>query len=388
MSEHHDAGWEITPSSRAGQRRPFSLGWPGLLAWLTGLAVGLLLGVVAPPPGPEALAAAPAILSPRADEYPAWVRGVQTSPPPRGARGQGALALQRLLFSLGYDVSLDGIYGAETASAVSRFQAQAGLRATGQADATTVARILATTWWYPVQPGDTLSGIARLYGTTVDTLVRLNGLGGDTIRVGQRLLVPRAGIGGTVVEWGRYRVQPGDTLWSVARRFGISYEALQRINAIMDPRALRPGQLLWLPSRPTVAGSGAGVSFDWPVTGPITSEYGWRANPFGGSAREFHEGLDIAVPSGTPVKAAAPGVVLQAGWMDGFGYGVVIDHGGGVQSLYGHLSRVGVRAGQAVARGEVIAWSGSTGRSTGPHLDFRIKIDGKTVDPLPLLPSR
>ncbi len=355
---------------------------------MMGLALGLLLGIAVRPPAPEALAAAPAILSPRADEYPSWVHNVQASPPSRGARGQGVLALQRLLFSLGYGVSLDGIYGAETASAVSRFQAQAGLRSTGQADATTVARLLATTWWYPVQSGDTLSEIAALYGTTVDTLVRLNGLGGTTIRIGQRLLVPRAGLGGTVVEWGRYRVQAGDTLWSVARRFGISYEALQRINAIMDPRALQPGQLLWLPSRPTAKSSGAGISFDWPVTGPITSGYGWRANPFGGSSRDFHEGLDIGVPSGTPVRAAAPGIVVQAGWMDGFGYGVVIDHGGGVQSLYGHLSRIGVRAGQAVARGDVIAWSGSTGRSTGPHLDFRIKIDGKTVDPLSLLPPR
>lgn len=298
------------------------------------------------------------------------------------------LALQRLLFSLGYDVAMDGVYGAETARVLARFQAQNGLKATGAADPATVERLVSSTWWYPVKAGDTLSGIARLYGTTVTTLRRLNGLPNSTIRAGQRLLVPRAGIGGTINEWGRYRVRPGDTLWSVARRFQVSYEALQRVNAIIDPRDLKPGQLLWLPARSRSATAEAPLSLAWPVTGAITSEYGWRTSPFGGGTREFHEGLDIAVPAGTPVKAAAPGVVVQAGWMGGFGYGVVIDHGGKMQTLYGHLKRIRVRAGQRVQRGEVIAWSGSSGRSTGPHLDFRVKINGQTVDPLTLLPPR
>lgn len=355
---------------------------------MAGLAVGLVLG--GRPAAPPALAATPAALSPRADEYPDWVRRLTASPPAKGRRGASVLALQRLLFSLGYDVAMDGVYGAETARVVARFQAQNGLKATGTADAATVKRLVASTWWYPVKGGDTLSGIARLYGTTVTTLRRLNGLPNNTIRAGQRLLVPRAGVGGTVVEWGRYRVRPGDTLWSVANRFQVPYEALQRVNAILDPRDLKPGQLLWLPSRPRARQpqAEAPLSLAWPVRGEITSGYGWRANPFGGGSREFHEGLDIAVPVGTPVKAAASGVVVQAGWMGGFGYGVVIDHGGKVQTLYGHLRRIRVRVGQRVQRGEVIAWSGSTGRSTGPHLDFRVKVNGQTVDPLTLLPAR
>lgn len=361
--------------------------WPALLAWAAGLLVGLLAGP-ARPPAPHALAAAPAVLTPAAHEYPDWVQALRRAPPSRGGQGQAVLALQRLLFSLGYDVVMDGLYGSGTAAAVAHFQARYGLRATGRADAATVARLLGAAWWYPVKPGDTLSGIAALYGTTVPTLQRLNGLTGTSIRAGQRLLVPRGGLGGTSDEWGRYRVQPGDTLWSVAQRFGVSYEALQRANAIMDPRGLKPGQLLWLPRDAGSAPAGALPSLVWPVTGPIASGYGWRADPFGSGAREFHEGLDIAVPVGTPVRAAAAGVVLQAGPMGGFGLGVVLDHGRGVQTLYGHLSRIGVRPGQRVRRGQVIAWSGSTGLSTGPHLDFRVRIDGRAVDPLGVLPPR
>ena len=356
-------------------------------ALMVGLAVGLSLG--GPSAAPRALAATPAALSPRADEYPDWVRRLTASPPARGQRGASVVALQRLLFSLGYDVAIDGVYGAETAKAVARFQSQNGLKETGTADAATIKSLISSTWWYPVKAGDTLSGIARVYGTTVATLQRLNGLSGTTIRAGQRLLVPRAGVGGTVVEWGRYRVRPGDTLWSVANRFQVPYEALQRVNAILDPRELKPGQLLWLPSTRTRSTEAEPpLTLIWPVKGNLTSGYGWRTSPFGGGSREFHEGIDIAVPVGTAVKAAATGVVVQAGWMGGFGYGVVIDHGGKLQTLYGHLKRIRVRVGQRVQRGEIIGWSGSTGRSTGPHLDFRVKVNGKTVDPLTLLPPR
>lgn len=125
-------------------------------------------------------------------------------------------------------------------------------------------------------------------------------------------------------------------------------------------------------------------SFSWPVTGTITSPFGWRSNPFGGGP-EFHQGLDIAAPMGTAVTAAAGGTVIMAQWYGGYGNYVLIDNGGGYSTGYGHLSAIYVSAGQVVARGQAIGAVGSTGQSTGPHLHFEIRIAGKPVDPAPRL---
>ncbi len=125
-------------------------------------------------------------------------------------------------------------------------------------------------------------------------------------------------------------------------------------------------------------------SFSWPVTGTITSPFGWRSNPFGGSP-EFHQGLDIAAPSGTTVTSAAGGNVIMAQWYGGYGNYVLIDHGGGYSTGYGHLSAIYVSNGQSVKRGQAIGAVGSTGASTGPHLHFEVRIDGKPVDPAPRL---
>jgi murein DD-endopeptidase MepM/ murein hydrolase activator NlpD len=128
---------------------------------------------------------------------------------------------------------------------------------------------------------------------------------------------------------------------------------------------------------------GRGI-FSWPVTGTITSPFGWRSNPFGGGP-EFHQGLDIAAPSGTPVTAAAAGTVIMAQWYGGYGNYILIDHGGGYSTGYGHLSAIYVSSGQVVQRGQAIGAVGSTGQSTGPHLHFEVRIAGKPVDPAPRL---
>ncbi len=118
-----------------------------------------------------------------------------------------------------------------------------------------------------------------------------------------------------------------------------------------------------------------------PVQGRITSGYGWRTHPIFGT-RRFHNGVDIAAPTGTPIKAADCGRVIHAGWRGGYGLTVVVDHGGGLQTLYAHCSKLHVRRGQNVSRGQTIAAVGSTGWSTGPHLHWTVYRNGSTVNPL------
>lgn len=123
----------------------------------------------------------------------------------------------------------------------------------------------------------------------------------------------------------------------------------------------------------------------WPLRGRITTEFGWRPNPFNKARWEYHEGLDIAASYGTPVKAAGAGKVVFAGWKPAYGRTVVINHGYGYTSQYAHNSSIAVRVGEVVKRGQVIARVGNTGRSTGPHLDFRITYNGRFVDPRKIL---
>ena len=124
--------------------------------------------------------------------------------------------------------------------------------------------------------------------------------------------------------------------------------------------------------------------FSWPVTGVITSPFGWRSNPFGGGP-EFHQGRDIAAPTGTTITAAAAGTVIMAQWYGGYGNYILIDHGNHYSTGYGHCSAIYVSVGQVVQRGQAIGAVGSTGYSTGPHVHFEVRINGKPVDPAPRL---
>lgn len=140
----------------------------------------------------------------------------------------------------------------------------------------------------------------------------------------------------------------------------------------------------------TSAGQGQGASdnwvqgtgqLGWPVSGEITSPYGYRVHPIWGTTI-YHSGIDIGVDEGTPVHAADGGVVVWSGWMGGYGYAVVIDHGNGLSTLYGHNSELAVDEGQSVAKGQVISYAGSTGNSTGPHVHFEVRVNGDPVDPM------
>ena len=114
----------------------------------------------------------------------------------------------------------------------------------------------------------------------------------------------------------------------------------------------------------------------WPAAGYVSSPYGLR---FDGT--EFHQGIDIAADMGAPIVATADGVVTAAGWNGGYGNMVDVDHGGGIVTRYGHASALAVTVGQQVRRGEVIAYVGSTGRSTGPHVHYEVRVDGQPVNP-------
>jgi murein DD-endopeptidase MepM/ murein hydrolase activator NlpD len=127
----------------------------------------------------------------------------------------------------------------------------------------------------------------------------------------------------------------------------------------------------------TAAPSGSG--FIWPLSGPITSPFGMRWGT-------LHPGIDIGVPTGTPIHAAGSGTVLWCGWMSGYGNLVMIDHHNGLATLYGHQSRIAVGCNQEVSQGETIGYVGCTGFCTGPHLHFEVRLNGTPVDPLGYLP--
>ena len=123
--------------------------------------------------------------------------------------------------------------------------------------------------------------------------------------------------------------------------------------------------------------------FIWPVSGPITSPFGSRCLPNGDCSS--HPGIDISVPSGTPIRAAAAGIVIYAGWTEGYGNFVIIDHGNHLATAYGHQSSIAVSNGASVAQGQVIGYSGCTGYCFGPHVHFEVRVDGAPVDPLQYL---
>jgi murein DD-endopeptidase MepM/ murein hydrolase activator NlpD len=136
-------------------------------------------------------------------------------------------------------------------------------------------------------------------------------------------------------------------------------------------------------NRPATVQVGSG-QLGFPVDAPITSEFGWRMHPILGYEK-FHAGLDFGADFGSVTRSAAAGYVIFAGWYGGYGNTVIIDHGNGITSLYGHSDGLYVEEGQSVDRGAPIAIVGSTGLSTGPHLHFELRQDGEPIDPMPYL---
>lgn len=233
---------------------------------------------------------------------------------------------------------------------------------------------------YTIARNDTLDAIARRFDVNLDTLLSINGIADvRRLQVGAVLKVPN--IDGIV-----YKVQRGDNLSSIASRNNTTLLDLVDANDL-DSHTIKPGQMLFIPGARLSSydlKKALGTLVIWPVTGRISSNFGYRSNPFTG-IRQFHNGLDIVAQENTPVKAAMDGRVAETGYSAIFGNFVIMTHAGSYQTLYAHLNRIDVRVGQAIGQGKSIGQLGSTGYSTGPHLHFGVFKNGSPTDPLRLL---
>jgi murein DD-endopeptidase MepM/ murein hydrolase activator NlpD len=244
--------------------------------------------------------------------------------------------------------------------------------------------------YYTVQSGDSISTIAQQYDISVNTVLWENNLTVYSfIKPGQELaILPFTGVS--------YTVAKGDNLSAVSKKFGIDGQKILEVNSLVDANQLKIGQKILIPGGARLAAvvpkttsySGisavkelinapsaapaAGNKMNWPTVGyRITQYFSWR-----------HTGLDIANKIGTPLYAADAGTIEFAGWRKGYGNFVIINHGGGKVTRYGHLSKFYCEKGDKVAKGEVIGAMGSTGNSTGPHLHFEVIINGVKYNPL------
>jgi murein DD-endopeptidase MepM/ murein hydrolase activator NlpD len=239
---------------------------------------------------------------------------------------------------------------------------------------------------YKVSGGDTLSSIAKKFDISIDTIKWANNLKNELIKPGQILKIPP--VTGVV-----HKVTSGENIYSIAKKY--KTEAQKIVNfpfndfADLDTFALRSGQILYVPdgvieeAKPLpprmLAQIQAGVrgtsNFIWPTSGAISQYPVW-----------YHMAVDISNSGAPAILAADTGTVTYAdclGW--GYGCHIIIDHGNGYQSLYAHLSQIGVAIGQAVSQGQTIGAMGSTGRSSGTHLHFEIRSGGGLLNPLNFL---
>lgn len=239
----------------------------------------------------------------------------------------------------------------------------------------------ATPTKHVVAKGDTLSSISNKYNVSISQLSYLNGITNPhLIRPGQTLLLAEEPPKPTV-----HTVSSGENLSTIADSYGVTVPAIVQINELANINRLKIGQVLNIPptSLSTIASRSAvsSAGMIWPVLGAISSYFGPRWGT-------IHSGLDVAAPTGTEIKASRAGRVDSAGWMGGYGNAVIVSHGDGLQTLYGHASKLLVKAGDRVVQGQVIARVGSTGNSTGPHVHFEVRVNSKFMNPLKYLPRQ
>jgi murein DD-endopeptidase MepM/ murein hydrolase activator NlpD len=217
-----------------------------------------------------------------------------------------------------------------------------------------------------------------------------------------RVAAPPAGRGQGIY----HVVRPGENLYRIGKAYDVSHDELARVNKLRDANQIRAGQKIFIPDAarqlpveiitprevasepmdgardtrgPSTFNENGDPRFMWPISGTINSRFGPRG-------RSFHDGIDIAAPEGTAIRAIDSGEVIYSDQLRGYGNMVIVRHADGFLSVYAHNERNLVREGQQVSRGETIARVGSTGRVTGPHLHFEIRRDNKAEDPLNYMP--
>ncbi len=230
--------------------------------------------------------------------------------------------------------------------------------------------------FYEVKNGDSIWNIVRKYDISMTVLMDWNKLKGPTIYPGELLVLPSPnGI--------LHRIVDGENIYTLSKYYRVpAYIIAFYNNGNID---YKNGDVVFIPLLKNYELNMKG--FIWPLYGRITSPYGWRIHPIT-HRREFHTGIDIGAPLGSPVFAAEPGKIIFAGVNGGYGNEIMIKHSNGYETLYGHLSQIDVYVGQYVEKGDFIGRVGSTGFSTGPHLHFEIRRYGRTYDPLIFLPKK
>ncbi|MBS4008623.1 MAG: M23 family metallopeptidase [Clostridium sp.] len=249
---------------------------------------------------------------------------------------------------------------------------------------------------HQVRRGETLGSIARKYGTSVEYLMLINNLTNPHFIRERQILklltdnTPEQAVLTKVT----HTLRRGETVWDLSRRFRVGMESILKANNITDPRRMMPGQRLIIP------GAAAATQALSQRSGTLLASRtdsrtaflwptrGQISSGFGPRWGSFHYGIDIAAVVGTPILAIADGMVTDAGWWPGFGKMVRIEHEDGWVSIYGHSSRIFVAAGQEVETGEKIATVGRTGNATGPHLHLEMIYNGVHQNPLKHLPAR
>ena len=237
---------------------------------------------------------------------------------------------------------------------------------------------------YTVKSGDTISGISLQFGlSNISTLIAVNNISNvRELHAGQKLSVPSMdGI--------FHVIEKGESLEGLSAKYGVTVEDLLDVNDL-ESFDLGIGEKLFIPGArmETLALQKAmGEIFVYPLKASwrLTSKFGSRPDPFTGVLGQFHGGIDMACPKGTPIYAAMSGTVVTTGYSNVYGNYVIIKHIDGYQTLYGHMSKITTRKDAYVSQGSQIGLVGSTGASTGPHLHFTVYKDGKRIDPLSVL---
>ncbi|MDR2521209.1 MAG: M23 family metallopeptidase [Spirochaetaceae bacterium] len=235
------------------------------------------------------------------------------------------------------------------------------------------------TWQnYTVRKGDSVSKIAAAHALSMDAIIASNDMkNARNLHTGDVLRIPNMdGI--------PYTVAKGDSYQKIAAAFNVPLEAILDANDIQDEK-ITIGAQLFIPGAKMKREDlklAMGELFIYPVSGRLTSGFGWRKDPFTGGDRRFHSAIDLSAAVGSPVKAAMDGTVSTVGFNAVFGRYLILTHAGGYQTMYAHLNSSAVSEGQRVRQGDKIAEVGNTGRSTGPHLHFAVYKNGRAINPL------